>query len=98
MERHEKYRSHSTVVATSLPGNGTAEEYALNIVINYDMPQDKETYLKRAGRTQFSIKGFVVTFVDGEKEAELLQSIQGRYNINIAQLRPGTCLDYCPCF
>lgn len=36
----------------------------VNIVINYDMPIDSDTYLHRVGRTgRFGTKGLTITFV-----------------------------------
>lgn len=41
----------------------------VNIVVNYDMPYDSDTYLHKVGRTgRFGTKGLTITFVSGEDD------------------------------
>jgi len=51
------------MVATNILGRGIDIE-RVNIVINYDMPEDDDTYLHRVGRAgRFGTKGLSITFV-----------------------------------
>ncbi|KAL6084240.1 hypothetical protein STEG23_001726 [Scotinomys teguina] len=73
-------------VATDLFGRGMDIE-KVNIVFNYDMPEDSDTYLHRvacAGR--FGTKGLAVTFVSDEKNAQILNDVQGWFEVNVAEL------------
>lgn len=84
----------------------------VNIVFNYDMPEDSDTYLHRvqtlsleallvpwglwicnglilfqvarAGR--FGTKGLAVTFVSDEADAKILNDVQDRFEVNVAEL------------
>lgn len=48
----------------------------VNIVINYDMPKDTDTYLHKVGRTgRFGTKGLTVTFVSDDADKEILKNI-----------------------
>merc|ERR1712224_1028560 len=51
------------MVSTDLFGRGIDIE-RVNIVINYDMPEDSDSYLHRVGRAgRFGTKGLAITFV-----------------------------------
>lgn len=51
------------LVATDLFGRGIDIE-RVNLVINYDFPFDKETYLHRVGRAgRFGTKGLAINFM-----------------------------------
>ena len=110
-------------MATNLFGRGMDIE-RVNIVFNYDMPEDSDTYLHRvsgprgcpfpscpflrvgvgwgplsvlsltlapvslqvarAGR--FGTKGLAVTFVSDENDAKILNDVQDRFEVNVAEL------------
>lgn len=54
------------LVATNLFGRGMDIE-RVNIVFNYDMPEDSDTYLHRVARAgRFGTKGLAITFVSDE--------------------------------
>ena len=60
------------MVSTELFGRGIDIE-RVNIVINYDMPDDNDSYLHRAGRAgRFGTKGLEVTFVCTDEDANVL--------------------------
>jgi ATP-dependent RNA helicase UAP56/SUB2 len=77
-ERIEKYQSFKNfqariLVATDVFGRGIDIE-RVNIVINYDMPDEADSYLHRVGRAgRFGTKGLTISFVstDDTKEALL---------------------------
>lgn len=51
------------------------------------MPEDSSTYLHRVARAgRFGTKGLAVTFVSDEKDAELLNEVQERFEVNICTL------------
>lgn len=111
-------------MATNLFGRGMDIE-RVNIVFNYDMPEDSDTYLHRvsgprgcpfppapfsglvldgnlclsvlsltlapvslqvarAGR--FGTKGLAITFVSDENDAKILNDVQDRFEVNVAEL------------
>merc|ERR1712220_13181 len=61
------------MVATDLFGRGIDIE-RVNIVVNYDMPGDSDSYLHRVGRAwRFGTKGLALTFVSTDEDKEVLQ-------------------------
>lgn len=74
------------LVATNLFGRGIDIE-GVNIVFNYDMPDDSDTYLHRVARTgRFGTKGLAITFVSSEMDAIILNSVQDRFDVYIPEL------------
>ena len=74
------------LVATNLFGRGMDIE-RVNIVFNYDMPEDTDTYLHRVARAgRFGTKGLAITFVSDETDAQTLNSVQDRFDVTIAEL------------
>lgn len=59
----------------------------VNIVFNYDMPEDSDTYLHRVARAgRFGTKGLAITFVSEEGDAKILNEVQDRFDVNITEL------------
>merc|ERR1712113_264813 len=74
------------MVSTDLFGRGIDIE-RVNIVINYDMPEDSDCYLHRVGRAgRFGTKGLAITFVGDDKDAEILKKVQERFEVNIGEM------------
>ncbi|CAJ0607352.1 unnamed protein product [Cylicocyclus nassatus] len=74
------------LVATDLFGRGMDIE-RVNIVFNYDMPEDSDSYLHRVARAgRFGTKGLAITFVSDEVDAKTLNSVQDRFDISITEL------------
>merc|ERR1739848_556912 len=74
------------MVSTDLFGRGIDIE-RVNIVINYDMPGDSDTYLHRVGRAgRFGTKGLAISFTSGEEDADVLKKTQDRPEVNIADM------------
>merc|ERR1711953_411950 len=74
------------MVCTDLFGRGIDIE-RVNIVINYDMPDDSDSYLHRVGRAgRFGTKGLAITFVAGDDDAGVLKSVQERFEVNIGEM------------
>mmetsp|Transcript_38923 Transcript_38923/g.86581 ORF Transcript_38923/g.86581 Transcript_38923/m.86581 type:complete len:430 (+) Transcript_38923:111-1400(+) len=88
-----KEGSKRILVATDLVGRGIDIE-RVNIVINYDMPETDElhgngadTYLHRVGRAgRFGTKGLAITFVASQKDSEVLNQVQERFDVDIKPL------------
>jgi len=74
------------MVSTDLFGRGIDIE-RVNIVINYDMPADSDSYLHRVGRAgRFGTKGLALTFVAEDEDAEVLKKVQERFEVNIGEM------------
>jgi len=74
------------MVSTDLFGRGIDIE-RVNIVINYDMPDDSDSYLHRVGRAgRFGTKGLAITFSATDEDAEVLKKVQERFEVNIGAM------------
>jgi superfamily II DNA/RNA helicase len=74
------------LVATNLFGRGMDIE-RVNIVFNYDMPEDTNTYLHRVARAgRFGTKGLAITFVSSDDDATILNKVQERFDVSISEL------------
>jgi len=74
------------LVATNLFGRGMDIE-RVNIVFNYDMPEDSDTYLHRVARAgRFGTKGLAITFVSDESDLRILSDVQSRFEVNVTSL------------
>ena len=74
------------LVATNLFGRGMDIE-RVNIVFNYDMPEDTNMYLHRVARAgRFGTKGLAVTFVSSDDDAAILNKVQERFDVQISEL------------
>merc|ERR1712226_1631288 len=74
------------MVSTDLFGRGIDIE-RVNIVVNYDMPSDSDSYLHRVGRAgRFGTKGLAITFSCTEEDAEVLKKVQERFEVNIGEM------------
>lgn len=90
-ERLAKYQQFKDcqqriLVATNLFGRGMDIE-RVNIVFNYDMPEDSDTYLHRVARAgRFGTKGLSITFVDNDSDQKILNDVQERFDVEIPVL------------
>merc|ERR1711972_205531 len=74
------------MVSTDLFGRGIDIE-RVNIVINYDMPDDSDSYLHRVGRAgRFGTKGLAIAMVATEDDAAVLKKVQERFEVNIGEM------------
>lgn len=88
LSRYQQFKEfHKRIlVATNLFGRGMDIE-RVNIVFNYDMPEDSDTYLHRVARAgRFGTKGLAITFVSDETDAKTLNDVQDRFDVNIPEL------------
>merc|ERR1711865_905085 len=85
IDRYKQFKDFQKriMVSTDLFGRGIDIE-RVNIVINYDMPDDGDSYLHRVGRAgRFGTKGLAVSFVCGEEDEAVLKTVQDRFEVNI---------------
>jgi len=81
-----KEYKHRILVSTNLFGRGVDIE-RVNIVINYDMPQDSDEYLHRVGRAgRFGTKGLAITFVATPEGEETMKAVQERFKVKVTPL------------
>merc|ERR1719146_311994 len=74
------------LVATDLFGRGIDIE-RVNIVINYDMPEDSDSYLHRVGRAgRFGTKGLALTFSSSDEDADVLKKVQERFAVEVGEM------------
>lgn len=77
IKKYQEFKSfkHRIIVATDIIGRGIDIE-RINIVINYDMPDNSDTYLHRIGRAgRFGTKGLTISFVSNDAEKKILDEI-----------------------
>ena len=82
-------------MATDLFGRGIDIE-RVNLVINYDFPVDRDSYLHRVGRAgRFGTKGLAINFVKPDAEdhdtntpsdKEVLMEVQNGFKVKIDDL------------
>lgn len=88
LSRYQQFKDFQKriLVATNLFGRGMDIE-RVNIVFNYDMPENSDTYLHRVARAgRFGTKGLAITFVADEEDAKTLNDVQDRFDVNITEL------------
>jgi ATP-dependent RNA helicase UAP56/SUB2 len=90
-ERIEKYRKFKDfqsriMVATNIFGRGIDIE-RVNVVINYDMSENSDTYLHRVGRAgRFGTKGLAISFISSPEDGTVLNEVQSRFVVSIPEL------------
>jgi len=88
LDRYNKFKEYKSriLVSTDIFGRGVDFE-RVNIVINYDMPESADQYLHRVGRSgRFGTKGLAVTFVSSQEDAQILEQVQSRFEVQITEL------------
>jgi superfamily II DNA/RNA helicase len=88
LTRYQQFKNFQKriLIATNLFGRGMDIE-RVNIVFNYDMPEDSDTYLHRVARAgRFGTKGLAITFVSNDEDYEVLKTVQERFEVNITEL------------
>ncbi|ELP95021.1 ATP-dependent RNA helicase SUB2, putative [Entamoeba invadens IP1] len=84
-ERFRKGESR-ILVATDLCGRGIDIE-RVNLVVNFDMPEDSDQFLHRVGRAgRFGTKGLAVSFVDSEDDQKIMDEVQNRFSLKMPEL------------
>jgi len=74
------------LVATDLCGRGM-DFKSVNVAINYDMPNDEDTYLHRVGRAgRFGTKGIAISFISSESDEKILEAIRQKFVVPLPEL------------
>jgi ATP-dependent RNA helicase UAP56/SUB2 len=88
LDRYRRFKEFQSriMVATDLIGRGIDIE-RVNVVINYDMPSEPDTYLHRVGRAgRFGTKGLAISFISSKADGEVLNGVQKRFVVSITEL------------
>ena len=83
----KEFRSGNTrvLISTDLLARGI-DVYQVSLVINFDLPYNRDTYIHRIGRSgRFGRKGTAINFITPEDKDELV-NIQKYYNTTIEEL------------
>ncbi|ETO14043.1 eukaryotic initiation factor 4A-I, partial [Reticulomyxa filosa] len=83
----KEFRSGSTrvLITTDLLARGI-DVHSVSLVINYDLPTNRENYIHRIGRSgRFGRKGASINLVTNEDEGQLLE-IEQFYHTKIVEL------------
>ena len=81
--KQAKYR---IMISTDMYGRGIDIE-KINIVINFHMPDKADQYLHRVGRAgRFGTKGLTISFISNEKDTEILNEVQNRFEVKVEEL------------
>jgi len=81
--KNVKYR---IMVSTDLLGRGIDIE-KINIVINFDMPNESDQYLHRVGRAgRFGTKGIAISFISSQDDTDVLNDVQSRFEVKVDEL------------
>merc|ERR1712100_163193 len=74
------------MVSTDLFGRGIDIE-RVNIVIQYDLTDESDSYLHRVGRAgRFGTKGLALSFVSTEEDTDIMKKVQSRFEVNIGEM------------
>jgi len=82
-----EFRSGSSrvLITTDLLARGI-DVQQVSLVINYDLPTNRENYIHRIGRGgRFGRKGVAINFVTSE-DTRILQDIEEHYRTNIEEM------------
>jgi ATP-dependent RNA helicase UAP56/SUB2 len=88
LKRYNKFKEYKSriLVSTELFGRGMDFE-RVNIVFNYDMPDKADNYLHRVGRSgRFGTKGLAITFISTKEDSSILEQVQSRFEVQVAEL------------
>jgi ATP-dependent RNA helicase UAP56/SUB2 len=81
--KNYKYR---ILVSTDLFGRGIDIE-KINVVINYNMPNESDQYLHRVGRAgRFGTKGLSISFISTADDQKVLDDVQDRFEVKVEDL------------
>jgi len=88
IERFKQFKDFQSriLVTTDLFGRGIDIE-RVNIVINYDFPDESDQYLHRVGRAgRFGTKGLAISFISRPEDEAILAQVQERFAVKVPEL------------
>jgi superfamily II DNA/RNA helicase len=81
-----KLNKYNILISSNLTARGI-DIQQVNLVINFDIPRDVNTYLHRIGRSgRWGRKGMAINFVC-EKDIRKMKHIERHYNINMSEFK-----------
>jgi translation initiation factor 4A len=84
----KKFRKNETriLITTDLLSRGI-DVQQVSLVINFDLPKIKDSYIHRIGRTgRYGRKGSAINFICGQEDINNLNQIEKFYNTYIEEL------------
>ena len=84
----KRFRNGSTrvLITTDLLARGI-DVQQVSLVINYDLPKEKESYIHRIGRSgRYGRKGVAINFVMNQYDNRTLKDIEGFYCTQIEEM------------
>jgi len=84
----KEFRTGKTrvLITTDLLSRGI-DIQQISLVINYDLPKEKESYIHRIGRTgRYGRKGAAINLVASQDDIRNIEDIQGYYNTQIEEM------------
>jgi len=88
IDKYKQFKDFSKriLIATNLFGRGVDFE-RVNVVINYDMPEDEDTYHHRVGRAgRFGTKGLAISFVATSEDTDVLERVRSKFVVPLPEL------------
>lgn len=88
IKRFKQFKNfeYRILVATDLFGRGIDIE-RVNVVINYDFPEDADQYLHRVGRAgRFGTKGLAISFLSSEQDQEIFKKVQEKFATAVPEI------------
>jgi len=90
-QRIDQYKSFKKfgsriMVVTNMYGRGVDFE-RVNVVFNYDMPENETDYLHRVGRAgRFGTKGIAISFVSTDADKEVMEKVRKQFVVKLPEL------------
>ncbi|EDR22621.1 spliceosome RNA helicase Bat1, putative [Entamoeba dispar SAW760] len=87
-KEYQRFRDGESrvLVSTDLCGRGI-DVAKVNLVVNFDMPNDSDQFLHRVGRAgRFGTKGVAISFIDTEEDDKVLKEVQSRFAVQMDEL------------
>lgn len=88
ISRYNSFKEYKSriLVSTDIFARGVDFE-RVNIVFNYDMPKDADSYQHRVGRSgRFGTKGLAISFVSTPEDHQMLNQVQERFEVQVQPL------------
>lgn len=85
IKRYKEFKDFNKriCVATDVFGRGIDIE-RINVAINYDLPDNPDSYLHRVGRAgRFGTKGLSISFVSSEEDEQVLKAVEKRFEVSL---------------
>ena len=96
IKRYKEFKEFNKriCVATDVFGRGIDIE-RINLAINYDLPDNADSYLHRVGRAgRFGTKGLSISFVSSEADQDVLKAIEKRFEVALPYVSSTATFDF----